>query len=81
MHSFLVKIIKTATTDLMIVDPNLDETFLREFAGSAAEGIPIRMHRSRAFAKAASSGDRALGRAVWLRSAFGSQSNLKEKAA
>jgi hypothetical protein len=39
----VAKVLKTATQDVLIVDPYLDETVLTEFAGVMAAGVPLRL--------------------------------------
>jgi hypothetical protein len=39
----LAKVLQTATRDVLIVDPYMDETALTEFGGAVSPGIPLRL--------------------------------------
>ena len=39
----LTKVLQTASSDVLIIDPYMDETALTEFAGTVADGISLRL--------------------------------------
>lgn len=42
-YNAINKLLQSANSDVLIVDPYLDETVLTEFGGSAAEGVTLRL--------------------------------------
>jgi len=46
------KVLQTATTDVFIVDPYMDETVLTDFAGGIPAGIPLRLLADQSTVKA-----------------------------
>jgi hypothetical protein len=42
-YNAITKLLQSATSDVLIVDPYLDETVLTEFGGSVAEGVTLRL--------------------------------------
>jgi len=47
----LAKVLQTATVDVFVVDPYMDETVLTDFAGAIAIGVPLRLLADQATVK------------------------------